>query len=64
VREFVVGTGGESHYRFGSPLPGSEARNSDSFGLLQLQLRPTGYSWRFLPAQGGSFQDSGTSSCH
>ena len=36
VREFVVGTG-RSHYRFGSPLPGSEARNSDSFGLLELQ---------------------------
>jgi 3',5'-cyclic AMP phosphodiesterase CpdA len=64
VREFVVGTGGKSHYRFGSPLPGSEARNSDSFGLLELQLRPTGYSWRFLPAQGGSFQDSGSASCH
>jgi acid phosphatase type 7 len=64
VREFVVGTGGRSHYRFGSPLPGSEARNSDSFGVLQLRLRPTGYSWRFLPAQGGSFQDSGSASCH
>jgi acid phosphatase type 7 len=64
VREFVVGTGGKSHYPFGSPLAGSEARNSDSFGLLQLQLRPTGYSWRFLPAQGSSFQDSGTGSCH
>jgi 3',5'-cyclic AMP phosphodiesterase CpdA len=64
VREFVVGTGGESHYPFGSPLPGSEARNSDSFGLLELQLRATGYTWRFLPAQGGSFQDSGTGSCH
>ena len=64
VREFVVGTGGKSHYPFGSPLPGSEARNSDSFGVLQLQLRRTGYSWRFLPAQGGSFQDSGSASCH
>jgi acid phosphatase type 7 len=64
VRELVVGTGGRSHYSFGSPLPGSEARNSDSFGLLQLQLRPTGYTWRFLPAQGGSFQDSGAGSCH
>jgi acid phosphatase type 7 len=64
VREFVVGTGGKSHYPFGSPLPGSEARDNDSFGLLQLQLRPTGYTWRFLPAQGGSIQDSGTGSCH
>jgi acid phosphatase type 7 len=64
VREFVVGTGGRSHYPFGSPLPGSEARNSDSFGLLELRLRPTGYAWRFVPVQGSSFQDSGTSSCH
>ena len=64
VREFVVGTGGKSHYPFGSPLAGSEARNNDSFGLLQLQLRATGYSWRFVPAQGGSFQDSGSASCH
>ena len=64
VREFVVGTGGKSHYPFGPPLPGSEVRNSDSFGLLELQLRPTGYSWRFLPAQGGSFQVSGSGRCH
>jgi acid phosphatase type 7 len=64
VREFVVGTGGKSHYAFGPPLPGSEVRNSDSFGLLELQLRPTGYTWRFLPAQGGSFQDSGSGRCH
>jgi hypothetical protein len=64
VREFVVGTGGASHHPFGSPLPGSEARNSDSFGVLQLQLHRTGYSWRFLPAQGGTFRDSGSGSCH
>jgi hypothetical protein len=64
VREFVVGTGGKSHYPFGTPLPGSEARNSDSFGLLELQLRSTGYTWRFVAAQGSSFQDSGTGSCH
>ena len=64
VREFVVGTGGVSHYPLGSPLAGSEARNNDSFGLLELHLRPAGYSWRFRPAQGGSFQDSGTGSCH
>ena len=64
VREFVVGTGGRSLYPLGPPLPGSQARNSDSLGLLQLQLRPAGYSWRFLPVQGGSFQDSGTGRCH
>jgi 3',5'-cyclic AMP phosphodiesterase CpdA len=64
VREFVVGTGGESHYPLGSPLPGSQARDSGTFGVLRLQLRPLGYDWRFLPAQGGSFKDSGTGACH
>jgi 3',5'-cyclic AMP phosphodiesterase CpdA len=64
VREFVVGTGGRSHYPFGPPLPASEARNNDSFGLLELQLRPTGYTWRFVAAQDGAIQDSGTASCH
>jgi 3',5'-cyclic AMP phosphodiesterase CpdA len=64
VREFVVGTGGRSHYPLGSPLAGSQARSSDSFGLLELRLRPTGYAWRFVPVQGSTFQDSGTASCH
>jgi 3',5'-cyclic AMP phosphodiesterase CpdA len=64
IREFVVGTGGRSHYRFGSPLPGSEVRNDDTFGVLQLQLRPTGYSWRFIPTREGSFQDAGSGTCH
>jgi 3',5'-cyclic AMP phosphodiesterase CpdA len=64
IREFVVGTGGRSHYPFGPPLAGSQARNSDSFGLLELRLRPTGYAWRFVPVQGSTFQDSGTDGCH
>jgi Calcineurin-like phosphoesterase len=64
IREFVVGTGGDGHYPFGTPLPGSEARNSDTYGVLQLQLQPTGYRWRFVPTQEGSFEDSGSGTCH
>jgi acid phosphatase type 7 len=64
IREFVVGTGGASHYPFGSPLPGSEVRNSDSFGVLQLILRPSGFDWRFLPAGPSSSGDSGSGACH
>lgn len=64
IREFVVGTGGRSHYGFGSPLPGSEARNSDTFGALRIALRPDGYDWRFLPVRGASFSDAGSGACH
>ncbi len=38
VREFVVGTGGRSHYGFTTPQPNSQVRNGDTYGVLQLQL--------------------------
>lgn len=63
LREFVVGTGGRSHYGTGTPQPGSEVRDSSTFGVLALTLRPTGYDWRFLPAV-GSFTDGGSARCH
>ena len=64
IREFVVGTGGKSHYRFQTVQPNSEVRNADTFGILELTLRPQGYDWRFVPAQGGTFTDSGSGTCH
>jgi hypothetical protein len=70
IREFVVGTGGESHYGFGKPLPTSERRNADTYGVLALTLHPTGYDWAFVPAgRGGSprnhaFTDNGSGTCH
>ncbi len=64
IREFVVGTGGRSHYGFTSVQPGSQARESTSFGVVALRLRPTGYDWRFVPAVGLSYADRGSASCH
>jgi hypothetical protein len=64
IRTFVVGTGGRSHYRFGSPITGSEVRNSDTFGVLELALEPGRYRWEFLPEPGKTFTDSGTGTCH
>jgi hypothetical protein len=65
IREFVVGTGGASHYRdLGRPIPNSQVRNDDTFGVLRLVLGRRGYSWRFIPAAGGSFTDSGSARCH
>jgi hypothetical protein len=63
VREFVVGTGGASRYPFTDPpRPGEEVRSADSFGVIQLTLRPTSYSWRFVSIA-GTFSDSGASRC-
>lgn len=67
IRQFVVGVGGRSLYSFeGDPLPQTEARADDTYGLLQLSLEPDGYAWRFVPATaaGGSFTDVGDAACH
>jgi hypothetical protein len=64
IREFVVGTGGKSHYGFGAPQPNSEVRSTGTFGVLELALRPGAYEWLFVPEAGKSFSDSGTGVCH
>jgi len=64
VRSFVVGTGGRSHYPFGRAITGSEVRNSDTFGVLQLTLRADGYDWQFIAESGKPFTDSGSAACH
>jgi peptidoglycan/xylan/chitin deacetylase (PgdA/CDA1 family) len=64
LREFVVGTGGRSHTGFRTPVAGSERRNDATFGVLELTLRPSGYSWQFVPEAGKLFTDTGSASCH
>jgi hypothetical protein len=64
IREFVVGTGGRSHYDFGTTKPNSKRRESGTFGILELTLRGASYSWRFVPEAGKSFSDRGGGRCH
>jgi hypothetical protein len=64
IREFVVGTGGASHYGIVNIQPNSQVRNTDTFGVLKLTLHPTSYGWNFVPEAGKTFTDSGTTSCH
>jgi len=64
IREFIVGTGGESHVSFGTIQPNSEFRNSDTFGVLELTLHPTSYDWQFVPQAGKTLTDSGSTACH
>ena len=63
IREFVIGSGGRSHYPFGSPIANSEVRNSDTNGLLKLTLHDGSYSWEFIPEPGKTFTDSGNAPC-
>jgi hypothetical protein len=64
IRQFVVGTGGASHYGFRAALPNSEVRNGETFGVLKLTLHPNSYAWAFIPAPGSAFNDSGVTACH
>jgi hypothetical protein len=64
LREFVVGTGGKSHYGFGTIQPNSQVRNGDTWGVLKLTLRAGGYDWQFVPVAGKSFTDTGSGTCH
>jgi hypothetical protein len=64
VQEFVVGTGGESHYPFPRPpLPGTQVRNDSTYGLLWLALGDGTYQWDFLGLGDSGFTDSGRGTC-
>lgn len=56
--------GGASHYSFGTIQPNSQARNSDTFGVLKFTLHASGYDWQFVPEAGKTYSDSGTTACH
>jgi hypothetical protein len=64
IREFVVGTGGKSHYPFpNDPLPTTEVRNDSTYGLLWLTLGDGTYQWQFLGLGDTGFTDSGNGVC-
>lgn len=59
VRQFVVGTGGYVLYALGDPLPTTEARTNETFGVLELELLPDRYRWRFHPTRPDGLRDHG-----
>ena len=65
IRQFIVGTGGKSLHGLSSrPDPQVESRQSNTYGVLELTLHASSYSWRFVPEAGRSFTDSGSQDCH
>jgi hypothetical protein len=64
IRQFVVGTGGKSHYQITAPIANSEVYNDNTFGVLKLTLHTSGYDWQFVPEAGKTFSDTGGATCH
>lgn len=55
--------GGAGLYSFGTIRPNSQARNSNTRGVLNFTLHASSYTWQFVPVAGGSYTDSGTTAC-
>ena len=63
MTEFVVGTGGDSHYKFHLPDVGSDLRLKGQYGVLRLQLTNSAFSWQFLTVPNGAVADAGSTPC-
>jgi hypothetical protein len=61
--EVIVGTGGEELMT--QPYASSRlvTGNASTFGVLKLQLHPTGYDGRFIPIAGQTYTDSFSGTC-
>jgi hypothetical protein len=69
VRQYVAGTGGQAHYRPAVAAPAgrpvSEFADYDHHGVLQLDLAPDSWSWRFHALEADPpVEDRGQASCH
>jgi hypothetical protein len=62
IREFVVGTGGNSLDAFAATERGSEVRRL-TYGLLWLKLQSASYKWKFMDTHGRT-HDDGVTRCH
>ncbi|GAA4024324.1 metallophosphoesterase family protein [Actimicrobium antarcticum] len=64
TRQFVVGTGGAELSPFRLLRNHSETADNDTYGVLKLHLKSTGYEWDFMPVGGGTYRDHGSARCH
>jgi 3',5'-cyclic AMP phosphodiesterase CpdA len=64
IRQFVVGTGGRSHYELRSDS--RRVAGTDSvYGVLKLTLHPASFDFSFVPEAGETYSDSGKGiACH
>ena len=62
IRFFVIGTGGKEARAFATIQPGSEIRQTDVYGALELTLSEGALGWDFRSVD-DTFQDSGSQIC-
>jgi hypothetical protein len=72
IREFIVGTGGESLDTLNPNAPNLEAGTGSYYGVMKLTLNHDSYAWDFESAPNppapnpgsGTFSDTGSARCH
>ena len=75
IREFIVGTGGESLDSIvpNANTPNLQASTSNYYGTMKLTLSPDGYQWNFAsalespaapPGTPATYSDTGSARCH
>jgi acid phosphatase type 7 len=70
IREFIVGTGGESLDTLNPAAANLQAGTGGYYGVMKLTLGHNGYSWDFESAPGapnnlaGTYSDAGSARCH
>jgi Calcineurin-like phosphoesterase len=75
IREFIVGTGGESLDQpvINANTPNLQAATGDYYGVMALRLGPSGYSWDYESAMKSpeapagtpaGYSDTGSAGCH
>jgi hypothetical protein len=74
IREFIVGTGGESLDALSTPsAPNLQASADQYYGVLKLTLKPSGYDWDYEsamlnptapPHTPPAYSDTGSASCN
>jgi hypothetical protein len=72
IREFIVGTGGESLDTVIPSTPNLQAWSDQYYGVMKLTLKPFGYAWDYEsamespsapPGTPATYSDSGTGTC-
>ena len=63
IRQFVVGTGGRNLTAFRKSVDAGSQIRLQKFGILDLELAPRSYTWRFRAVPNGAVLDGGTTAC-
>ena len=63
IRQFTVGSGGKSLYKFSTKLANQDYGNDETFGFLKLSLYPKSYLWQFID-ENGIVKDKGAGVCN